>query len=187
MCAASSVMTVIPRTPPAPRTCCRFERRTPDGDATPRDVCSVCGHVHYVNPKVVVSAICSLGGRILLCRRAIEPRRGFWVAPGGYLEAGETAQAGAMREALEEAHARIEIDRLLAVYDLTHAAQVQLIYRATLLNADFKPGEESLETALFAWDEIPWNELAWPTSRWALTHARSVEGRDDFAPFSNLS
>jgi ADP-ribose pyrophosphatase YjhB (NUDIX family) len=103
------------------------------------------------------------------------------------LEAGETAQNGAMREAWEEARARISIERLLAVYDLTHAGQVQLIYRGALLNEDFAPGEESLETALFAWDEIPWAELAWPTVTWALTHARSVEGLADFAPFSNMS
>jgi ADP-ribose pyrophosphatase YjhB (NUDIX family) len=139
-----------------------------------------------VNPKIVVSSVCSLGGRILLCRRAIEPRRGYWVVPGGYLEAGETAQAGAMREAWEEARARIAIERLLAVYDLTHAAQVQLIYRAELLSADVAPGEESLETALLAWDDIPWSDLAWPTVAWALKHAKSVEGRADFAPFSNF-
>ena len=180
-------MTISARRPAAPRTCCNFERRVPPGDNAERDICSVCGHVHYVNPKIVVSAVCSLGGRILLCRRAIEPRRGFWVAPGGYLEAGETAQNGAMREAWEEARARIAIERLLAVYDLTHAGQVQLIYRGSLLNEDFAPGEESLETALFAWDEIPWAELAWPTVTWALTHARSVEGLADFAPFSNMS
>jgi ADP-ribose pyrophosphatase YjhB (NUDIX family) len=179
-------MPTLSRRPAAPRTCCSFERRVPPGDTAERDICSVCGHVHYVNPKVVVTAVCSLGGRILLCRRAIEPRRGFWVAPGGYLEAGETAQNGAMREAWEEARARISIERLLAVYDLTHAGQVQLIYRGALLNEDFAPGEESLETALFAWDEIPWTELAWPTVTWALTHARSVEGRSDFAPFSNM-
>jgi ADP-ribose pyrophosphatase YjhB (NUDIX family) len=122
-----------------------------------------------------------------MCRRAIEPRRGYWVVPGGYLETGETAQAGAIREAWEEARARIAIERLLAVYDLTHAGQVQLIYRGVLLDANVAPGEESLETALFSWDEIPWAELAWPTVKWALTHARAVEGRDDFAPFSNGS
>jgi ADP-ribose pyrophosphatase YjhB (NUDIX family) len=180
-------MTNAPRKPSHPKTCCTFERRAPAGDTHERDVCSVCGHIHYVNPKIVVSAVCSLDGRILLCRRAIEPRRGFWVAPGGYLEAGETAQAGAMREAWEEARARIRIDRLLAVYDLTHAAQVQLIYRAALLDPNVAPGEESLETALFRWDEIPWDALAWPTSRWALMHARESEGRDDFAPFSNMA
>lgn len=121
-----------------------------------------------------------------MCRRAIEPRRGYWAVPGGYLETGETAQAGAMREAWEEARARISIERLLAVYDLTHAGQVQLIYRAALLDPDVAPGEESLETALFLWDEIPWNDLAFPTVKWALTHARSVEGQDGFAPFSNM-
>lgn len=179
------VMTTPIRAPRAPKTCCSFERRTPHGDTNERDVCSVCGHIHYVNPKIVTSAVCSLDGRILLCRRAIEPRRGFWAMPGGYLEAGETAQAGAVREAWEEARARISIERLLAVYDLTHAGQVQLIYRGALLDGAFAPGEESLETALFSWEEIPWSDLAFPTVKWALTHARAVEGRNDFAPFSN--
>lgn len=172
---------------PAPNTCCTFERRTPPGDSSERHVCSVCGHIHYANPKIVVSTVCSLGGRILLCRRAIEPRRGYWAVPGGYLESGETSQAGALREAWEEARARIEIDRLLAVYDLPHAGQVQLVYRGALLDAAVSPGDESLETALFSWDEIPWRELAFPTVKWALTHARSVEDRVDFAPFGNMA
>lgn len=107
--------------------------------------------------------------------------------PGGYLEAGEASQAGALREAWEEARARISIERLLAVYDLPHAGQVQLVYRGALLHPDVAPGEESLETALFAWDDIPWDELAFPTVRWALTHARAVEGQRDFAPFGNMA
>lgn len=175
------------RPPPPPKMCCRFERHVPAGDTSERDVCSVCGFIHYANPKVVVSTVCSLGGRILLCRRAIEPRRGYWAIPGGYLEAGEASQAGALREAWEEARARISIERLLAVYDLPHAGQVQLIYRGALLDANVAPGEESLETALFGWNEIPWGELAFPTVKWALTHARDVEGRTDFAPFGNMT
>ncbi|HAJ48703.1 MAG TPA: NUDIX hydrolase [Alphaproteobacteria bacterium] len=175
------------RLPGPPRTCCQFTRAVPDGDSVVRDICSVCGHIHYVNPRIVVSAICSWGGRILLCRRAIEPRRGFWTPPGGFLEAGETAEAGALREALEEAEARIAIDRLLAVYDVVHAGQVQLVYRAQLLDGLFNPGPESLETKLFGWDDIPWAELAFPTSKWALTHARLVEGETEFAPFRNPS
>lgn len=180
-------MSLVNRRPPTPKTCCQFLRRVPPGDTSERDVCSVCGHIHYGNPKIVVSTVCSLGGRILLCRRAIEPRHGFWAMPGGYLESGESSQSGALREAWEEARAKIAIERLLAVYDLPHAGQVQLVYRGVLLDANVSPGDESLETALFGWDDIPWDALAFPTVKWALTHARAVEGRVDFAPFGNMA
>lgn len=150
-----------------------------------RHVCAVCGNIHYVNPKIVVGSVCSWDGRILLCRRAIEPRRGFWTIPAGYLEEQETPQAGAAREAREEACAEIEIDTLLAVYSVPRISQVQLIYRATLASPQSAPGTESLETKLVTWEEIPWDELAFPSVHWALNHHRSVEGRNNFAPFSN--
>jgi ADP-ribose pyrophosphatase YjhB (NUDIX family) len=170
---------------PPPRTCCEFVRRTPDGDSMERDVCARCGHVHYVNPKIVVGAVCSWHGRILLCRRAIEPRHGFWTIPAGYMEERETPAEGAAREAWEEATAKIEIDRLLAVYSVPRISQVQLIFRARLADVDIKPGIESLDTKLFAWDDIPWGELAFPSVHWALKHHRDVDGRSDFAPFDN--
>ena len=170
---------------PSPQTCCSFERRVPDGDNVERDVCSTCGYIHYVNPKIVVGAVCSWHGRILLCRRAIEPRLGFWTIPAGYLEERETPADGARREALEEAEAEISIDRLLAVYSVPRISQVQLIFRATLTQEKFGVGTESLETRLFAWEEIPWTELAFPSVYWALNHNREVIGRSDFAPFDN--
>ena len=157
----------------------------PDGDNVERDVCSTCGYIHYVNPKIVVGAVCSWHGRILLCRRAIEPRLGFWTIPAGYLEERETPADGARREALEEAEAEISIDRLLAVYSVPRISQVQLIFRATLTQEKFGVGTESLETRLFAWEEIPWTELAFPSVYWALNHNREVIGRSDFAPFDN--
>lgn len=171
--------------PSAPQMCCEFVRRVPDGDSLPRDVCAKCGYVHYVNPKIVVGAVCSWHGRILLCRRAIEPRLGFWTIPAGYLEERETPADGARREAWEEAEAKIEIDRLLAIYSVPRISQVQLIFRARLASEAFAPGVESLETALFAWEEIPWNELAFPSVHWALKHHREVEGTEAFAPFDN--
>lgn len=171
--------------PPAPRMCCEFVRRVPEGDNMERDVCAKCGHVHYVNPKIVVGAVCSWHGRILLCRRAIEPRSGFWTIPAGYMEEQETPAQGAVREAWEEATTKIEINRLLAVYAVPRISQVQLIFRASLANGEFAPGTESLETKLFAWEEIPWNELAFPSVHWALKHHRETEGRDDFVPFDN--
>ncbi len=171
--------------PPAPSTCCKFVRRVPDGDTLERDVCARCGHIHYVNPKIVVGAVCSWHGRILLCRRAIEPRRGYWTIPAGYLEERETPAEGAAREAYEEAQARIDIDRLLAVYSVPRISQVQLIFRAALATPDFAPGTESLETALFAWEEIPWESLAFPSVHWALKHYRESADTSVFAPFDN--
>jgi len=174
-----------PAPPPAPSTCCEFVRRIPDGDTFGRDVCARCGHVRYVNPKIVVGAVCSWHGRILLCRRAIGPRSGFWTIPAGYMEERETPAEGAAREAIEEAQAKIEIDRLLAIYSVPRISQVQLIFRAALAAPEFAPGTESLETALFAWEEIPWRALAFPSVHWALKHHRESTHMSNFAPFGN--
>jgi ADP-ribose pyrophosphatase YjhB (NUDIX family) len=120
-----------------------------------------------------------------MCRRAIMPRRGFWTLPAGYLELNEAPIDGARREAWEEARARIDIDALLAVYDVPRISQVQLIWRATLASPDISAGPESLEVGLFAWDEIPWDEIAFPTVRWALRHAAEIGTRTDFAARTN--
>jgi ADP-ribose pyrophosphatase YjhB (NUDIX family) len=133
--------------------------------------------VHYHNPKIVVGSVCTLGERLLLCRRAIEPRRGFWTIPAGYLELGETAEAGAMREAWEEARARIALEGLLAVYSVARIGQIQLLYRARLLHEDVAAGPESQEVRLLGWHEIPWDELAFPTVRWILERAGAVRGQ----------
>ena len=150
------------------------ERRQPPDDTLERHVCTGCGEVHYQNPKVVVGAVCSLGQSVLLCRRAIEPRSGFWTIPAGYLELGESTEEGARREAYEEARARIRIMGLLAVYNVVRIQQVQVLYRAELASAHFAPGEETLETRLFDWPEIPWDELAFPTVHWVLHRAREL-------------
>ena len=167
-------------------------RGVPEGDNRERLICRDCGFIDYRNPVVVVCAVATwndggkpLAERILLCRRAIEPRTGFWTLPAGYLETEETTEAGAVRETWEEARARISIDRLLAVYNVPRLSQVQTIYQATLLSPDIAPGEESLEVGLFAWEEIPWDEIAFPTVRWALRQHHSVIGQADFAPFGN--
>ena len=122
-----------------------FNRQTPDGDTHERDVCTRCGFIHYVNPKIVTGSIVRHAGRILFCRRAIEPRIGFWTLPAGFMEVGETAEQAAMREAREEANADIVIDRLLAVYTIPHIAQVQIMYLAHLIDEKFSAGPESLE------------------------------------------
>jgi ADP-ribose pyrophosphatase YjhB (NUDIX family) len=167
--------------PPGPH----FERRVPEGDTTERYVCGRCGHIHYANPKIVVGSVVMHERNILLCRRAIEPRKNYWTLPAGFLEEHETPEEGARREAREEAMCDIVLDGLLAVYAVPHISQVQLMYRAQLATLDFAPGPESLETKLFAWDDIPWNELAFPSVHWALHHFREVEGETIFAPFTN--
>lgn len=163
----------------------RFFRQVPADDNRERLVCGDCGWIHYVNPKIVVGAVVTHQGDILLCRRAIEPRRGYWTIPAGYMEERETSEAGAMREAREEACAEIVIDALLAVYNIPRISQVQLIYRAMLANPDFSAGPESLEVKLFRWDDIPWTELAFPSVHWALKQHREVIGQQSFPTFTN--
>jgi ADP-ribose pyrophosphatase YjhB (NUDIX family) len=162
-----------------------FSRRVPNGDTHERDVCDHCGFVSYDNPKLVAGAVVTHVGRVMLCRRAINPRHGFWTLPAGYMELHETTMDAARREAMEEANADIDIDALLAVYSIPRISQVQIIYRATLAEPDFSPGEESLEVALYDWDDIPWDEIAFPSVHWALGHHREVEGKALFAPFTN--
>lgn len=147
-----------------------------------RAVCSVCQRIHYQNPHVVVGSVAFWRDQVLLCRRAIEPRVGYWALPAGYLELDETTEAGAAREAWEEAHAELEIRQLLAVYNLVHLNQVQILYLADLRHDGIYPGEESLELGLFGWDEIPWAELAFPSVHWALRHARQMRLAGSQAP-----
>lgn len=135
----------------------------PDGDTLPRDVCAECGTVHYQNPKIVVGCLPEWEGRVLLCKRAIEPRYGLWTLPAGFLENGETLVDGALRETLEEADARVAIGDLYAVISLPQINQVYMMFRARLLDLGFGPGAESLEVRLFAESEIPWESLAFRT------------------------
>lgn len=160
-------------------------RSIPDGDSRERLVCPDCGFISYDNPKVVVGSVAVWDDRILLCRRAIPPRVGLWTLPAGYLELNESSEAGAAREAWEEARARIAIDGLLAVYNIPRISQVQLIYRALLESPDVSAGEESQEVGLFEWDGIPWDEIAFPSVNWALGHYRESAGRPLAAPRAN--
>jgi ADP-ribose pyrophosphatase YjhB (NUDIX family) len=155
-------------------------RTVPEGDTRQRLVCPECGFIKYENPKVVVGSVSSWEGRILLCRRAIDPRRGYWTLPAGFLELNETTIDGVRREAWEEARARIAVETLLAVYNIVHISQVQLIYRARLLAPDISAGVESQEVGLFAWDDIPWDEIAFESAHWALRHHHEVAGREAF-------
>lgn len=133
-------------------------------------MCSSCGFINYVNPKIVVGSVVTFEDRILMCRRAIAPRVGFWTLPAGFMEEGETAEEGAAREAMEEACATIEIDGLLAAYSVPRISQVQLMFHARLVDPVIAPGPESTEVMLVTWDEIPWAELAFPSVKWALDH-----------------
>jgi ADP-ribose pyrophosphatase YjhB (NUDIX family) len=144
------------------------QQRVPDGDHLPRHVCPACGTIHYQNPKLIVGCVAEHDGRILLCRRAIEPRLGYWTIPAGFMENGETLQAGAAREAAEEAEAEVEIGSLLAVVNVVHAHQVHVMFRARLPKPEFGAGAESLEVELVSPEDIPWPEMAFPSVEFAL-------------------
>lgn len=164
--------------------------KVPAGDDRLRLVCDDCGFIHYRNPKIIVGAICTWaepGGsdadeKFLLVRRAIEPRRGFWAMPAGYMELGESTDAGAAREVWEEAEAKVRLDGLLAIYDLPGISQVHLIYRGRMTTPDHAAGVESLEARLFRWDDLPWDDMAYPTVAWALHAWRRARGQTIFAP-----
>jgi ADP-ribose pyrophosphatase YjhB (NUDIX family) len=165
-----------------------FVRRIPEGDNRERQVCVTCGHIAYENPKLVVGSVVSIGDRILLCRRAIEPRSGYWTLPAGFLELGETIEDGAIREALEEAEADIMIDGILGIYSIPRIGQVQVIFRARFTDSDaphFGAGLESAEVALFRWSEIPWMEIAFASVHWALQAWRRAGSAPIGAPARN--
>ena len=159
----------------------------PKGDNRQRLICPDCNYIHYDNPKVVCGAVTTWEDKYLLCKRAIQPRKGFWTITSGFLELNESPQEGAMRESLEEANAKIEIDQMLATYHIKRISFVQLIFRAKLIDPNIKAGEESLEVKLFSWNEIPWQDLAYPTIEWALKAHQSVKDKKEFAPFTNPS
>ena len=144
------------------------EFRIPQGDSLPRFVCPACHTIHYQNPKVVVGCIPEIEGKILLCRRAIEPGYGLWTLPAGFMENSESADAGAARETLEEACARVEIGPLYAFYNLPALSQIYLLFRGRLKDRDFCAGEETLEVALFSEREMPWDEIAFTVVRETL-------------------
>jgi len=161
-----------------------FRLAIPKGDDRLRRICNRCNFVDYVNPKIVTGSVVTRGDLILLCKRAIEPRKGFWTLPAGFMEEGESVEEGARREAREEACADISIDRLLAVYSVPRIAQVQIMFRAKLVS-DIAPGPESEDVRLVAWKDIPWAQLAFPTVVWALTHFAQTRTLADFVPFAN--
>ena len=145
------------------------EQKIPDGETLLRAVCSACQTIHYQNPKIVAGTIPEWEDKILLCRRAIEPRVGLWTFPAGFMELGESTEEAAIRETLEEAQADIRIHALLGIFSLPHVSQVYVVYRAHLQNLNFKPGAESLEVKLVSLQDIPWDKLAFPVIHECLT------------------
>jgi ADP-ribose pyrophosphatase YjhB (NUDIX family) len=183
-----------------PRDLPSFSLRVPPGEDRERNVCDNCGFVDYVNPKVVVGAVASWSDfgppfgshavpleqvRLLLCRRAIEPRREWWTLPAGYMELHETVADATRREAREEACADLELDAVLALYDIPKRSQVQIFHRARLITPEVAAGPESLEAELFGWDEIPWKALAFHSVSWVLEAWRESRLLDRFPPFAN--
>ena len=162
-----------------------FQRIRPDGDEHERLTCTRCGFIAYENPKIIAGAVVEAEGGVLLCRRAIEPRSGFWTLPAGYMELGETVEEAARREAWEEARVRIALDGVLALYSIARIGQVQVLFRARLAEPGWGAGPESLEVRPFAWADIPWGELAFPSVRWALRHWHATRGQPLSAPATN--
>ena len=146
----------------------RLEFRVPPGDHLARHICDACGTIHYQNPRLIVGCVPEHAGRILLCRRAIEPRRGYWTVPAGFMENGETLQQAAARESREEALAQVQIGSLLSIVHVLHAQQVHVFFRARLPEPAFGAGAESLAVELVAPEAIPWHELAFPSTEFTL-------------------
>lgn len=162
----------------------------PADDNRVRPVCQTCFKVHYQNPNIVTGVVCFYQEKVLLCRRAIEPRCGFWTLPAGYMELNETAEQGALREAQEEAGVFPTDLSLLAVYSLPHISQVQILFLGHLSTPELEAGSESLEVRLFEWQDIPWDALAFPSNEQVLKYAKTMKDspvvvpdtRGDFPP-----
>lgn len=150
--------------------------QVPEGDDRERFVCTGCESIHYINPRVIVGCLPVYQGKVLMCKRAIEPRLGSWTLPAGFMENGETTPEGAARETWEEAKARVSHLELYRLFDVPYISQVYMFYRCEIDNGEFGVGPESLETGLYAEDEIPWDEIAFPVIRETLQeYFRDVE------------
>ena len=154
--------------------------RVPDDDNRERHVCESCDLIHYSNPNVIAGCLPLWGDQVLLCRRAIEPRKGYWTLPAGFLENGESVAAGAARETWEEAEAKIDASALYTVFSLPYISQIHMFYRANLVDGQFAAGPESLEVALFNEQDIPWDELAFPVVTDTLKHYFADRKTGDF-------
>lgn len=152
-------------------------RKVPQGDDRERLVCPDCGYIQYDNPKIIVGAIFEWGNKVLLCKRAIAPREGYWTFPAGFMELNETVAEGAKREVWEEAKAQVEIKDLFGIYNIPHIGQVYMLYRAEMLSPEFAPGPESSDVRLFDWPDVPWKELAFPSIKWAMKEYLEIKNQ----------
>lgn len=171
----------------APRFCpqcgsAKIEFRIPHDDDRERHICADCGHIHYLNPKVVVGTIPVWEDKVLLCKRAIEPRYGFWTLPAGFMEENETLEEGALRETREEAHARVTIEQMYTTLSLPQISQVYVLFRAKLDDLNFSAGTESLDVKLFTEDEVPWDQIAFRTITVSLKHFFADRKAGNFQP-----
>lgn len=153
----------------------------PEGDQRERLVCPSCGHIHYENPKVICGALVTHQDKVLLCRRAIEPRYGLWTLPAGFMELHETMEQGAARETLEEAEGVVNIEQLYCLYNIPHIGQIYVLFKGSLQDGVYGAGEESLECALFAEADIPWTSLAFPSVERTLRHYFADRSKGVFA------
>ena len=153
-------------------------KKTPSGDNRERVVCCECELIHYQNPKIVVGCVPVIGDEILLCKRAIEPRYGFWTVPAGFMELGETLIQGAARETYEEAFAKVNIGHLFAIVDVISVGQVHAFYTADLIS-DFAPGQESLDVKLFNKNDMPWDQMAFESGVFALRKLLDDDGQNN--------
>lgn len=142
----------------------------PTGDQKHRLVCRQCGYIHYENPKVICGALALWDNKVLLCKRAIEPRYGFWTLPAGFMELNETMEQGAARETMEEAEAEVEIKQLYCMYNIPRIGQIYVLFKGDLIDGKYGAGEESLECGLFNEEDIPWDQIAFPSVERTLRH-----------------
>lgn len=153
-----------------PNCSAKVSLKIPEGDNRERYVCDSCNTIHYSNPNVVVGTLPAFEDKILLCKRAIEPRVGLWTVPAGFLENGESLLQGAWRETKEETQAEVDMKEILTIFNIPQINQIYVIYRANIEDNSFGPTSESLDVKLFSYDEVPWEELAFPFVPKTINH-----------------
>tara|TARA_B100001063_G_scaffold68952_2_gene63052 strand:- start:548 stop:1081 length:534 start_codon:yes stop_codon:yes gene_type:complete len=153
-----------------PNCSAKVSLKIPEGDNRERYVCDSCNTIHYSNPNVVVGTLPAFEDKILLCKRAIEPRVGLWTVPAGFLENGESLLQGAWRETKEETQADVDMKDILTIFNIPQINQIYVIYRADIEDNSFGPTSESLDVQLFSYDEVPWEELAFPFVPKTINH-----------------